>query len=102
MKLSVFAVYDKAVQAYLQPFYSRTKGEALRSFSEACNQADHNFHKHAADYSLMFLGEYDDHSGTFDASDPVRVISAFECLDDVSLAERNGERQSSSGQKLPM
>lgn len=80
MILQIFTVYDKAVQAFLPPFYSRSKGEALRSFSEACNDTKHNFFKYAADYSLMYLGEFDDKGGCFSPVDPVRVISALEVI----------------------
>lgn len=87
MKLLVFSVYDKAVGAYLQPFFCRSKGEALRSFADACNDEKNNFNKHASDFLLVSLGEYDDAAGTFECVDPVRVISAVECLvaDDVLL-----------------
>ena len=84
MKLLVFAVYDKAVSAFMQPFFARSKGEAVRSFTEACNDEKHNFHKHASDYSLMFMGEFDDNSGLYSTADPTRIIGAYECLvDDV-------------------
>jgi hypothetical protein len=82
MKMQVFSVYDKAVQAYLQPFFSRSKGEALRSFTEAVNDEKTQFHKHAADYMLVFIGEFEDSSGIFDTADPCRIISALECLAD--------------------
>lgn len=82
MKLLIFTVYDKAVGAFLQPFYARSKGEALRQFTDACNDQSHQFCKHAADYTLMMLGEWDDASGIFDAADPARVIGALECLAD--------------------
>src|SRR3954469_11190226 len=87
MRLQIFSVYDKAVQAFLQPFYSRSKGEAIRSFGEAVNDKEHPFAKHAADYSLMQLGEFDDQSGIFHTADPVRVISALESLTDDPFTE---------------
>lgn len=82
MILEVFTVMDKAVQAYLQPFYCRSKGEALRSFSEACNDQKNNFYKHSSDFYLVYLGTYDDKSGLFNSVEPVRIISASECITD--------------------
>jgi predicted acyl esterase len=80
MKLHVYSVFDKAVGAYLQPFYARSNGEALRSFSEACNNGSSQFAKHAIDYTLVRLGEWDDCSGLFVTVDPQRVISASEVV----------------------
>lgn len=82
MKLLIFSVYDKAVQAYLQPFYARSKGEALRQFTDACNDQGHQFAKHAADYTLVQFGEFDDASGMFDCAEPARIIGALECVAD--------------------
>lgn len=80
MKLLCFSVLDKAVGAYLPPFYSRSKGEAIRSFNDAAWDDKHQFAKHAADYILYECGSFDDHTGIFACIEPARVISAQECL----------------------
>lgn len=81
MILHVYSVYDHAVSAFMTPFFARARGEAMRSFSEACNNGEHQFAKHASDYTLFALGEWDDASGAFSALPaPTRVISALECL----------------------
>lgn len=82
MKLMMYTVLDKAVGAYLPPFYCRSTMEAIRSFGEACNNREHVFHKHAADYTLMFCGEFDDACGFVRGVEPERVISAIEALMD--------------------
>lgn len=79
MKHQCFSVKDKAVNAFLPPFLVRSNGEALRSFTAACNDENHQFYKHAGDYSLYYVGEWCDESGMYLACDPVRVISAAEC-----------------------
>jgi hypothetical protein len=84
MKLLMFSVFDKAVNAYLPPLYFRARGEALRSFTEAVNKPGENFNKFPNDYLFVFLGEWDDNSGIFAPVDPERVISASECLLDGS------------------
>lgn len=81
MQLLCFSVYDKAVHAFITPFFSRAKGEALRSFMEACQDEKHQFFRHAADYTLFFVGEFDDNSGVFSPlSDPERLVNALECI----------------------
>lgn len=80
MMLEMFTVYDKAVRAFLPPFYCRSHGEAIRSFTSTVNEKDHQFNKYAADYTLFHLGLFNDGSGTFDVKEPVRVLSAMEAL----------------------
>lgn len=81
---------DRAVNAYLQPFYARSKGEALRSFSDTVNQKDHQFFRHAADYSLYYLGQFDDANAGFQVlQEPQRVVTALEVIvDDVFPPEK--------------
>lgn len=61
----VFTVYDAKTEAYLPPFYSISVGQAERSFSDACNDSSHEFHKHAEDFTLFQIGEFDDAKGHF-------------------------------------
>lgn len=93
MIMQVFTVFDKAVGAHLQPFFCRSKGEALRSFTEAVNDPKNNFNRHSADYTLVYLGTYDDNSGLFATQDPVRIISAQELVvEDLDFVAPNGGR----------
>lgn len=63
MKLKVFSVYDSKVEAYKQPFFMSTKGEAIRGIMECLEKNDHPFAKYPADFTLFELGEYDDSNG---------------------------------------
>ncbi|AKI26924.1 DNA binding protein VP5 [Gokushovirinae Fen672_31] len=80
MRLGIYSVLDKAVGAYLRPFYTRSKMEAIRSFSDAVADEKSDFGKHAEDFVMMYHGEFDDNSGVFYPVDPQRVISAIECF----------------------
>lgn len=78
MKLGIFSMYDSAVKAFMQPFFSPTKGAAIRSFTDAVRREE-NLKAHAGDYSLFFLGEWDDASGAFvSVSAPERILLASE------------------------
>ncbi|UDN67723.1 nonstructural protein [robinz microvirus RP_103] len=81
MKFQMFSVYDRAVNCYLPPFFCRTQGEAIRSFTEAVNDPNKSFGKYATDYALMGFGEFDDNSGSFLTHDPVRIIAANEVIE---------------------
>lgn len=78
MKLGIYTVHDAATMAYMQPFFARANGEALRSFASAVNEEGHSFNRHAADYTLFRIGEYDDSTGKIDACAPVSLGSALE------------------------
>lgn len=64
MILKVFAVYDKAVLAFLRPFQARTHGEALRMFLQSVRE-NPDFHKNYKDYDLFFLSEFNDATGDY-------------------------------------
>lgn len=80
MIMKIFAVRDAKVEAFLQPFFSPTMPAAMRSISEVVNDPQHTFAKHAADYSLYALGEYDDTSGVIVGHDPVLVSPLIEMI----------------------
>ncbi len=67
MKLKVFSIHDSKAEAFIQPFYSQTTGTAVRSFEQACNDANSDFHKFAGDYTLFELGEFDQNTAQFTA-----------------------------------
>jgi len=63
MVRKVFAVYDSKSQLYGQPFFVRTIQEALRSWSDICNDPETTFYKHPGDYTLFHLGEFNEETG---------------------------------------
>lgn len=97
MKHGIFTVLDTAVGAFLPPFYSRAKGEAIRSFTEAALDPN-RFGKWQRDYVLYQLGEFDDTSGMFSTGEPMRIMSAAECAvpDGFAGAAPSGARTNGS------
>ena len=63
----VFSVYDSKMQMYLPLFFVRAPGAAVRSFSEAANQADHPFCKNPEDFILFQIGEFCQDTGVITA-----------------------------------
>ncbi|QCQ84942.1 nonstructural protein [Blackfly microvirus SF02] len=80
MKMLIFTVFDSAVGAHLQPFFSRSMGEAIRSFQDAVNDPKTQFNAHSMDYTLFLHGSFDDNGGMFDTAAPERVSSAVELM----------------------
>lgn len=91
MRLFVYSVYDKAVSAYLQPFYARSTGEAIRSFTQLANDKGSNVYRHPHDFVLFALGSFDDTDGLFDGIEPHRILAAHEVVKDVALRDDGSE-----------
>lgn len=65
MELKVFAIRDKATEAYANPFYMTTIPEAIRAFKNVAMEPESNICKHPQDYELYQLGTFDNISGMF-------------------------------------
>lgn len=63
MTQQMYAIFDKKVNAFLQPFFMATYLAALRALEDLLSDPTHQFYKHASDFSLHLLGEYDDQTG---------------------------------------
>lgn len=61
--MKLFTTHDSKAKAYLQPFFMRSKGEAIRGFSELANEEGHQFKKYPEDFTLFYLGEYNEETG---------------------------------------
>lgn len=81
MKVQLFAIRDSKAQAFLQPFFSSTKGTAIRAFTDGVNDPQTSFHKYPDDFTLFHIAEFDDESGVVSPlQQPLAVINAFEVL----------------------
>lgn len=66
MKLKIYTTYDSKAEAYLQPFFMSSRGEAIRAWQDVVNDQKTQFFKHPEDFTFFELGEYDAISGTID------------------------------------
>lgn len=64
MSLKLFTVYDSKAEAYLQPFYQKTTGLALRAIEDEIQNKDSNLSRHSSDYTLYEIGIWDENKGT--------------------------------------
>lgn len=77
--LGAFSIFDLKVGAFSPPFFVRTRGEAVRSFTDACKDDNLMFKRHPADYRLFFVGEFDDQAGRLaPISQPEPIIGGDE------------------------
>lgn len=80
--LKVFAVHDSKAEAFLRPFTTLTRGQAIRGFSDAVNDKGHEFNKHPDDYTLFQIGEFDEQSGILVAGTPETLGNAIQFLEE--------------------
>lgn len=66
MKMQVMAIFDKALGAYMRPWFAQAIGQATRMFQDELANTQGDMHKHPEDYNLYHLGEWDDQQGTFE------------------------------------
>lgn len=65
VNMKIFSVYDSKTGAYLQPFFMKTKGAAIRAFTEIVSDKEHQFGKYPADFILFELGSWSEDDGKF-------------------------------------
>lgn len=78
MKLFVFAVKDRATDAFGTPMFMAAPGQAARSFQDEVNRSavDNVINQHPEDFDLYQFGEWDSETGLFDCSHPKMFLRA--------------------------
>lgn len=77
----LYTVYDEKAEAFLPPFFVPQHGLALRAFKDCVNSKDHQFGKHPADYTLFYLGDWDDSDCEFDLGARKSLGNGVEFID---------------------
>ena len=79
MDVKIFAIYDKCVGVFSQPYFMQHKGQMIRAFSDEVNNPESQFFKHPGDFDLFCLGSYNDNSGGLSPlAQPEFISSAVE------------------------
>lgn len=60
---NIYSVFDKKAQLFCAPFCSINDDTATRDFSYAANDPTSDIGRYSIDYSLYFLGVFDDEKG---------------------------------------
>lgn len=79
MRLRLYAILDKAVEAYHPPLVFRSEGEAKRSFIDAIS-GQGQIASHKEDFAFCFLGFYEDTLARFECASPIVVLEGATCL----------------------
>lgn len=88
MILKIFSVYDSKVESYLQPIFLHTKGEAIRCMQDCLENPEHQFTKHAEDFTLFYIGNYDNQTGI---CEPCKVMESLGNLNELKAVKVNNK-----------
>lgn len=66
MTHKVYTVFDVKLGVYSAPFLAINKNDALRKVQDVLEDPRHLFTKHAEDFTLFEIGQYDDEKGRYE------------------------------------
>lgn len=91
MQYMTFAIFDSKAHAFFPPFYQQSKGLAMRMFSDTANDARTMVNRHPEDYTLFYLGTWEDNDGQHSPEiTPEPLAKALELLNDQPLPLEKG------------
>lgn len=94
MKLSAYSIYDFKALQYHTPYFCVADGVAVRLFQDLVQDPQSNISRHPTDYSLWYLGEYDDRKGSMEPVSPLRhVVDGAALVSQQSKLPLEGEGQ---------
>lgn len=74
-QLQIVTLRDKALGAYMTPWFTQSVGQAYRIFQDICNDKSHDVGKHPSDYELFHLGSWQD-SGQFELLPQPKLLAS--------------------------
>ena len=76
-KLGMYSVFDSKAEQFTPPFSAGNDALAVRVFSGACSEPTHDFHRHAEDFTLFKVGEFDQEKGVIVPCSPESIVTAI-------------------------
>lgn len=78
--MNIYAIKDEALNRFMQPFFTHTNAAAIRAFGDHVNENGSPSNQHPGDYTLFYLGHFDEETGTI-TGDTERLVSGADVLD---------------------
>lgn len=90
MEMRQYTIFDSKAEIYLQPFCFSTHGASLRAFKETVNDGQSNISKHPADYTLFYIGIWDDNTGEQKPETHINLGNGLEQVEQNTPFSANG------------
>nr|UXQ88114.1 MAG: nonstructural protein [Microvirus sp.] len=68
MKMKIYVIFDSKIEAYHNPFFAQADREALTMIYETAKDPKTTFNKYPEDYTLFYIGNYNQLEGTIEPS----------------------------------
>jgi len=80
MKHNLYAIYDTASGIYQRLIPAQSHGQITREFSDLATNAEHPVGAHPEDYTLFYLGTFNDGTGEIIPYAPEALATALEMV----------------------
>lgn len=87
MKINLYAIYDSASGVYDGPHKGQSDGAILRQFGDMCNNPEHDIGRHPADFTLFFVGTWNDGTGEMVDKTTKKIANGIELVKKVHSIE---------------
>lgn len=77
----ICSVRDSALDAFMQPFVAQSRGQAIRSFTDAVNDGSTPMNKHPSDYELFVIGTFDEDIGEVKGHTPISLLRGVDAVE---------------------
>ncbi len=75
------SIFDVKAEAWHQPLFFQTEGQAIRAFGDTVNTPESDFLRHAEDYTMFAIGWFDIRTGeVIPMNSAVPLMKAVNCL----------------------
>ena len=88
MKIEIFAIHDSKAEAYMQPFFTQATGVAIREFTKLSNDETHPIGQNPTDYTLFYLGTWDQWTGDIKGDIPKAVVNGKDVQDKIQIPQQ--------------
>lgn len=77
--MKAYSIYDSKAEAYLTPVFMPNDGTAIRAMSDKLleNETDNNLWRHAEDYTLFRVGQWEEEEGDILGHTPISVVTVI-------------------------
>ncbi len=82
MTFQLFTIHDSKADAFLQPFFFEKSAQALRAITDLANDPEHMFCKHASDYTLFHIAQFDNQTAEIIPQDKYAIANLLELRKD--------------------
>lgn len=83
LSLRVYSVFDSKGDVYGEPWYATNDATARRMFVDGVNDSRTAMFKHAEDYTLFFVGEWDASEGKLSGVQPMAIVNGIKVKESV-------------------